>query len=137
MPSSPGPGTQLMREGAGNAGRCRPVCASVPRVCHNGTIGNSGRTEYSLAALNLFPRSYCLFQVVREFCRRVAVRIVEFAHQIERVKAEVSARIAIAEIIGEQRAPSRTEADTSPGGPFPLIAKITGLAKLRWRGVQD
>src|SRR6266481_168642 len=97
---------------------------------HNRCMSNPGEAKHQLIALNLFARSQSFLKVVGEFHCRLAIRIVELAHQTYRIEVAAVLRIAVAKIIGQQRAPTRAETDAPLGNPFCLIEKVARLSKI-------
>jgi hypothetical protein len=61
------------------------------------------QAKHQLIALNLFARSQSFLKVVGEFHCRLAIRIVELAHQTYRIEVAAVLRIAVAKIIASSR----------------------------------
>src|SRR2546429_3964379 len=88
---------------------------------------DAGEVKHPLIALNLIAGAQGFFKVIGKFHCWLAIGIVELAHQTYRIEIATALRIAVAKIIGQQRAPTRAETDTPFGNPFPLIEKVARL----------
>ena len=97
---------------------------------HNRCMSKAGESKHPLIALDLFARPQRLLKVVGKFHGWLAIGIIELAHQTQRVKVVTALRIAVAKIIGQQRAPTRTEPDAALGKPFFLIEKVARLVEI-------
>ena len=91
---------------------------------------DAGEVKHPLIALNLIAGAQGFFKVIGKFHCWLAIGIVELAHQTYRIEVAAALRIAVAKIIGQQRAPTRTETDAPLGNPFCLIEKVARLSKI-------
>jgi len=80
-------------------------------------MSKAGESKHPLIALDLFARPQRLLKVVGKFHCWLAIGIIELAHQTQRVEVVTALRIAVAKIIGQQRAPTRTEPDAALTAP--------------------
>lgn len=104
------------------------VCG--PGLYRQRQMGHARATEDVSIALDFFGGAEGLLVIVRELYGRVSVYVVHFADEAERVESVVALWIAVAEIVGEERAPASAEADTALGLPFGSIKKIAGRAEV-------
>ena len=99
----------------------------------NWRLRDAGEAKHAPIALNFFGGTQRFLKVVGKLHCRLAIGVVEFAHQVYRMEAASALRIAVAEIIGQQRAPTRAETDAPFRNPFPRIEEVACLPKIRGR----
>src|SRR5260370_37899101 len=91
---------------------------------HNRCMSKAGESKHPLIALDLFARPQRLLKVIGKFHCWLAIGIIELAHQTQRVKVVTALSIAVAEIIGQHRAPTRTKPDAAIVKPFFFIEQV-------------
>src|SRR5580692_12725479 len=76
-----------------------------------GGVGNAGKPEEAAVTLGFGRIAQGLRVVIRELDSRAAVYIAQFTNQADGVESIAALRVAVAEVVGQQRAPSGAEAD--------------------------
>src|SRR5579859_3032177 len=93
-------------------------------------FGDAGEPEDALVTLDFSARTERFLEIVGKLHGGPAVGVVELADQAQRVEIHAAVGIAVAEIVGQQRAPARAEADAAAGRPLLFVHEVAGLAKI-------
>src|SRR5580704_9678074 len=96
----------------------------------NRRLRDAGESEHALIALNFFGGTQPLLKVVGKLHCRIAIGVVELTHQVYWIETASALRIAVAEIIGQQRAPTCAETYAPFGNPVSRIEKVASLPKI-------
>ena len=80
-------------------------------LCHDRRMSHAFHSKQPPVPLDFFTWPEHFLEIVGEFDCWPALRIVELAHQAQRIKSAVASRIAVAKIIRQQRSPSCAEVD--------------------------
>src|SRR5580658_7357677 len=91
---------------------------------------NTGEAEHPPVALNLFGGTQRFLKAIGKLHCWLAISIVELAYEIYRIETAAAPRIAVAKIVGQQRAPTGAETDALFGKPFTLIEEVACLPKV-------
>ena len=101
-----------------------------PGLREDWSLGDAGEAEDALVALDFSAGAKSFLEIVGKFYGGAAVGIVELADQAEGIEIHATVRIAIAEIVGQERAPAGAETNAAAGGPLFPIEKVAGLAEI-------
>jgi len=103
------------------------------RSGYNWNVAYSGRAKYTPVALDFGRNPHRFRIVVGKFYCRAALGLGHFADQADGVESAIAARIAPAEIVGQQRAPSGTDPDATARVPFSPVQEIGGASEIAGR----
>src|SRR5262249_15343796 len=86
--------------------------------------------EHATVSFHFSRRAESLGEIIGKLHRRTAVRVVQLAHEVDRIESIVASRIAVAKIVCEQCAPAGAATDARLKFPFLVVEKIAGLPKV-------
>src|SRR5260370_14433181 len=93
-------------------------------------IAHSHRPEHAPVALDFRRRAQRFRIIVGKLHRWAAFDTGHFADQADGIEAAVACGIAAAEIICQQRAPTRAEADATAWSPFATVMEVGRAAEI-------
>ncbi len=103
---------------------------AVNRLRDDWDVANSHRSEHAAVAFDFHRRAERLCVIIGKLDGWTAFDAGDFADQADGIEAAVAAGIAAAEIVGEQRAPARAEANAAAGSPLAPIFEVGCAAEI-------